>query len=584
MSDSTRVFSIVGKNLKLNTKADIQPHLDELEKIADLEEIHLGGNTLGVEACQALADVLKSKTTLKVADFADIFTGRLITEIPDALRALCDALINNTNLVELNLSDNAFGGRSAEPMVNFLKNNHSFSVLKLNNNGLGVTGGTIVAEALIEAAENLKAKGLESKLRTVICGRNRLENGSAPVWAKAYAAHGGLVEVRMFQNGIRMEGIEAISKGLASCPNLEVLDLQDNTATLRGSRAIAACLPKWPQLKTLNLSDCLLKPKGGALVFGALANGSNKALETIQVQYCDLDRKALDQLGSAIDLHLTSLTKLEINGNWADEEDECIEKIKNALAKHDHEDALDELDEMDPEGEEDEEDAEEEGEDETAEEEEDKEAPATAAAAKADETDELANALAQSKITDQQIEAVKTQDTTTEPATEAAQQTESTLADTEPVAVTQHDATYQNTAEKEAQSQTGADAAVVVDSVAAVAAADADADADADAPATDAVATETSAAETHVEPQVVDPVVAPAAVDATAASAPSAAVPTTAPGETVDLSDELYTKPAGTSADADAETKASAVPTAESPKTKKRGFRAAWSAIRELLK
>ncbi|SPO29010.1 probable ran GTPase activating protein 1 [Ustilago trichophora] len=399
MSDQSKVFSLVGQGLKLDTKADIQPHLDKLEQITDLEEIHLGGNTLGVEACQALADILKNKTTLKVADFADIFTGRLITEIPDALRALCDALTDHTSLVELNLSDNAFGGRSAEPMVNFLKNNHSFSVLKLNNNGLGITGGTIVAQALFEAAQNLKAKGLESKLRTVICGRNRLENGSAPVWAKAYAAHAGLVEVRMFQNGIRMEGIEAITNGLASCPNLEVLDLQDNTATLRGSRAIAACLPKWPKLKTLNLSDCLLKPKGGALVFGALANGTNKALETIQVQYCDLDRKVLDQLASAIELHLTNLTKLDINGNWADEEDECIENIKSALAKHGHDDALLELDEMDPDGEESEAEDEEQDEDQDADEQQESEPAATET--KPDETDELAAALAKTSVVDE---------------------------------------------------------------------------------------------------------------------------------------------------------------------------------------
>lgn len=284
--------------------------------------------------------------SLQVADCADIFTGRLISEIPDALRAICDALQDNTNLVELNLSDNAFGGRSAEPMVNFLTNNHHFSVLKLNNNGLGITGGTIVANALLEAAKKLKAEGKTSNLRTVICGRNRLENGSAPVWAEAFAAHGGLVEVRMFQNGIRMEGIEALSKGLAACPNLETLDFQDNTATVKGSRAIAACLPKWPRLRTLNLSDCLLKPRGGQLVLAALAKGGNLALETLQLQFCDLDRKAIDTLATAIGDHLKKLEKLEINGNWADPEDECVENVKKALEKWGHEDALEELDEM----------------------------------------------------------------------------------------------------------------------------------------------------------------------------------------------------------------------------------------------
>lgn len=76
-------------------------------------------------------------------------------------------------------------------------------------------------------------------------GRNRLENGSSQAFADAFAALGSLVEVRMPQNGIRMEGIEAIVKGLRANPDLETLDLQDNTATEKGSRAIAASLPSF---------------------------------------------------------------------------------------------------------------------------------------------------------------------------------------------------------------------------------------------------------------------------------------------------------------------------------------------------
>jgi hypothetical protein len=52
----------------------------------------------------------------QIADFSDIFTGRLITEIPQSLRALCTSLLTLPLLTELDLSDNAFGGRSAEPM------------------------------------------------------------------------------------------------------------------------------------------------------------------------------------------------------------------------------------------------------------------------------------------------------------------------------------------------------------------------------------------------------------------------------------------------------------------------------------
>lgn len=73
MADSSHVFSLVGKNLKLNTKEDIDPHLEDLNRIADLQEIHLGGNTFGVEACRALADVLKTKTNLRVGAKCTLF-------------------------------------------------------------------------------------------------------------------------------------------------------------------------------------------------------------------------------------------------------------------------------------------------------------------------------------------------------------------------------------------------------------------------------------------------------------------------------------------------------------------------------
>ena len=66
MTDQSRIFSIAGRGLKLNTKADIEPHLQALRSIKEVEEVHFGGNTLGVEACEALSEVLVDLKSLKV--------------------------------------------------------------------------------------------------------------------------------------------------------------------------------------------------------------------------------------------------------------------------------------------------------------------------------------------------------------------------------------------------------------------------------------------------------------------------------------------------------------------------------------
>lgn len=66
MASSTKIFSLEGKGLKLDTAADVEPHIKILREMEDVEEVKLLGNTLGVEACKLLGEVLETKKTLKV--------------------------------------------------------------------------------------------------------------------------------------------------------------------------------------------------------------------------------------------------------------------------------------------------------------------------------------------------------------------------------------------------------------------------------------------------------------------------------------------------------------------------------------
>ena len=66
---AAKIFSLEGKGLRLDTAADVEPHIKELRDNNDVEDIRLGGNTLGIEACEALAKVLETKKTLQVHYF-----------------------------------------------------------------------------------------------------------------------------------------------------------------------------------------------------------------------------------------------------------------------------------------------------------------------------------------------------------------------------------------------------------------------------------------------------------------------------------------------------------------------------------
>jgi hypothetical protein len=67
MASSTKVFSLEGRGLRLDTAADLEPYITELRAMDDVEEVRLLGNTLGVGACKLLGDVLATKENLQAS-------------------------------------------------------------------------------------------------------------------------------------------------------------------------------------------------------------------------------------------------------------------------------------------------------------------------------------------------------------------------------------------------------------------------------------------------------------------------------------------------------------------------------------
>jgi len=59
-----KIFTLQGKGLRLSSAADIAPFLENVDPV-QLEEIHLGGNTIGVEAAEVLGKFLEKAVALK---------------------------------------------------------------------------------------------------------------------------------------------------------------------------------------------------------------------------------------------------------------------------------------------------------------------------------------------------------------------------------------------------------------------------------------------------------------------------------------------------------------------------------------
>ncbi|KAG8556499.1 hypothetical protein GDO81_018096 [Engystomops pustulosus] len=375
-------LSFKGRTLKLNTAQDAEEVVQEIESFEGLQALRLEGNTVGVEAAKAIAKSLENKPDLKKCHWSDMFTGRLRSEIPPALISFGDALITaGAQLTELDLSDNAFGPDGVRGFEALLKSPTCYTLqeLKLNNCGMGIGGGKILAAALTECHKKSSSLGKPLALKVFVAGRNRLENDGTTALAEAFRLIGTLEEVHMPQNGINHAGITALAEAFKVNPLLKVINLNDNTFTDKGGIAMAEALKTLRQVEHINFGDCLVRSKGALAIAGALREGLHKIKE-LNLSFCEIKRDAAISLAEAIE-DKSQLEKLDINGNGLGEEgcehvQEILESynMSSVLASlSDDEGDDDEDDDDDEEDEEEDDDDEEEEEDDDDEEEEEEE-------------------------------------------------------------------------------------------------------------------------------------------------------------------------------------------------------------------
>uniref|UniRef100_A0A2K6TJ90 Ran GTPase-activating protein 1 n=1 Tax=Saimiri boliviensis boliviensis TaxID=39432 RepID=A0A2K6TJ90_SAIBB len=321
-------LSFKGKSLKLNSTEDAKDLIKEIEDFDKLEALRLEGNTVGMEAAQVFAKALEKKSELKCCHWSNMFTGRLRSEIPQSLISLGEGLITaGAQLVELDLSDNAFRPDGVQGFDALFKSSACFTLheLKLNNCGMGFGGSKILAEALIECHWKSSAQSKPLALKVFVAGRNRLEKDGATALAEAFGVTGTLEEVHMPQNGINHPGVTALAQTFAVNPPLQVISLNNNTFTEKGAVAMAETLKTLQQVEVINFGDCLVCSKGAVAIADAIHGGLPKVKE-LNLSFSEIKRDAALAVAEAM-ADKAELEKLDLNGNTLGEGCEQLQEM-----------------------------------------------------------------------------------------------------------------------------------------------------------------------------------------------------------------------------------------------------------------
>ncbi|KAI6190391.1 hypothetical protein M3Y97_00112600 [Aphelenchoides bicaudatus] len=303
-------LSIQKLGMKLNNREDGLVIANMINYVARLDVLIMSGNTLGIEASEPISEALSKVNSLKRAIFADMFTGRLKTEIPNVLKNISNAIIAGGNqLIQLDLSDNALGPSAIPGIEEFLASRpcYTLEILNLVNCGLGSAGIT-VANRLIECKANAERDGANFELKEFTAGRNRLEDAGATAMAAAFRQLGTLEQIELPQNGIRVGGIAELARSkyylydhrrIGTSQNLKVLNLNDNTFTARGARVMARAIRNIEScLEVVDFGDCLCRA-GAIEIIEALADNHS---ETIQVIDLSGNELTPDQACTIIDI------------------------------------------------------------------------------------------------------------------------------------------------------------------------------------------------------------------------------------------------------------------------------------------
>ncbi|KAH8323133.1 hypothetical protein KR074_005598 [Drosophila pseudoananassae] len=291
------------KRMIWNTGIDVQGVIDALDNLPIVHFVNFEGNTLGVEAAQAIGEALKQHPELRHALWRDLFDCRTRTEVLMGLRHLANGLrYGDIHLTVLDLGMNNLGTDGFIGLDAIIRSSACYSLqeLRLDNCSLMPHATVMLANSLMQLDKNAKNANTQLKLRIITLGNNLME----------------------------VEGCIQMSKAFKVLKSLEIIDLKQNEIFLAGVSDLAEALTENSQLRTFNMNDNALCE---GLEDMCLVLPQLKMLREIDLGECLIGNKGAFQLSQALDNHLTHLEFLDLGFNniWVDGGLAVVKSMKN---------------------------------------------------------------------------------------------------------------------------------------------------------------------------------------------------------------------------------------------------------------
>jgi Ran GTPase-activating protein (RanGAP) involved in mRNA processing and transport len=186
------------------SKALSQELAKALKTNTTLTSLNLSNNRIRYLGAIALAQLFKTNTTLTILNLSDNYIGNdYYLNVDDKLsKELADALIKDSNLTKLNLSNTRSGQILVKAFAEALKENKTLIELDISSNLIGNEGATALADAL----------KTNSTLTTLIIYNNKISDDGAKALADALKTNSTLTTLDISKNNIGDELMEEINE------------------------------------------------------------------------------------------------------------------------------------------------------------------------------------------------------------------------------------------------------------------------------------------------------------------------------------------------------------------------------------